>query len=170
MLLSFAMIVFFIAQSGDAAKPITLEGWRLPGDAEMVNSWAKFRDLKEKPFHIRADFNGDGLLDDAYLALSTKRTGWALFVNLNSKSAKPRIVKLAEDTGRNVLQSMGLSEVNAGKYQTACGKGYWTCKADEARELTLRFPAINLFAFEGASVFFWWDEKSGKFQQTWISD
>ena len=129
----------------------------------MTGVWSPFLGSKELPYLACADFNGDGISDDAYIAHSQKGTKWALFVNLNLKSGKPRIIKVEEDSSNTTPQNMGVSVVSPSRYKTACEKG-------EPSELKLNLHAINLYMFEGSSLFFWWEKHTGKFVQTWISD
>jgi hypothetical protein len=146
------------------------DGWRLPNNKDMIGAWSPFLVSKELPYLACADFNGDGISDDAYIALAQKGFKWALFVNLNLKSGRPRITKVGKDNSNTPPQNMGVSVVSPGKYKTACGKGYWSCKKGEPSELKLNLHAINLYIFESSSSFFWWEKHPGKFVQTWISD
>jgi hypothetical protein len=146
------------------------DGWRLPNPKDMTGAWFPFLGSKELPYLACADFNGDGIPDDAYIALAPKGSKWALFVNLNLESGRPRIIKVEEDNSNTPPQNMGVSVVSPGKYNTACGKGYWSCKKEEPSELKLNLHAIDLYMFEGSNSFFWWEKNAGKFVQTWISD
>jgi hypothetical protein len=38
-----------------------------------------------------------------------------------------------------------------GKYQIACGKGYWECEGGELPDLELELPAIDYHLFENAN-------------------
>ena len=167
-------IIFFVffALSFSKADPSiqVADGWRLPNKKDMTGAWSPFLGSKGLPYLAYADLNGDGISDDAYIALTQKGSQWALFVNLYSKSGKPRIIKLMEDNSNTPPQNMGISVVSPGKYKTACGKGYWSCKKEEPSELKLSLHAINLYMFESSNSFFWWEKHTGKFVQTWISD
>jgi hypothetical protein len=136
----------------------------------MSGGWAEFGEGDRRPYYTQADFNGDGIMDDAYIALSNSGPRWALFVNLNSKRGRPRIIKLDEDPGTNLPQNMGVEVVNPGTYKTLCGKLSRFCKGGEPPLLKLGLPAINYYLFEGANSYFWWDKRSGKFERTWMSD
>jgi hypothetical protein len=149
-----------------------LGGWRLPTKADETGGWAEFAEEGRAPNFIQADFDGDGIQDVAYFALGVEgeNPGWALFVNLNDRKSAPRIMKLDSNPGNIPPQSMGVYIAYPGKHKTACGKGYWKCRDGEAPELDLKFPAINLRMFEGASSFFWWDQHACMFQRTWMND
>jgi hypothetical protein len=170
-IISISFFLFVIVCFSKASPSIQVaDGWRLPNPKDMTGAWSPFLGNKELPYLACADFNGDGISDDAYIALAPKGSKWALFVNLNLNSGKPRIIKLEEDNSNTPPQNMGVSFVRPGRYKTACGKGYWNCKKGEPSELKLNLHAINLYMFEGSNSFFWWEKHTGKFVQTWISD
>jgi len=163
-------LTIVLAASPAYAEISLPEGWRLPGQADVSGGWAEFREGDRRPYHAQADFNGDGVIDDAYIAFSTGGPSWALFVNLNSRRGQPKIIKLAEDSGTNLPQNMGVAVAKRGTYKTLCGKISRFCKGGEPPVLKLRLPAINYYLFEGANSFFWWDKQYGKFRRTWMSD
>ncbi len=144
-------------------------GYRMPTDADYTGDWQDFRAQPIKPFTVQTDFNGDDLKDEAWLLPATSRTGWALFAFLASSTDQRRVILLDASTSEPV-QRMGISAVPPGKHQTMCGKGYEPCRPGEPSVLDLKLPAINLFVFESANSFFWWDSQAGRFQRTWISD
>jgi hypothetical protein len=53
-----------LAWAGDVWPP---EGWRLPTDADYTKEWSEYRQWFPIPFHVSGDFNGDGLVDDAWM-------------------------------------------------------------------------------------------------------
>jgi hypothetical protein len=65
---------------------------------------------------------------------------------------------------------MGVRLVNPGTYETACGKGYGTCTTDESRQVTLKYPGIEYFQYEGGSSYVFWDDTRRQLQRVWISD
>ncbi len=171
MKIQLCISLILLATNTLAASEVhVLKGWRLPTEKDMSGDWAEFRKDNPHPYLAQADFNGDGIPDDAYIALSTKGKGWALFVNLNKKKGSPEIIKLEEDSGETPAQRMGVGIAEPGTYETACGKGYWDCAKDETETLKLKLPAIDLYIFESSNSYFWWDKKHGKFRRTWISD
>jgi len=117
---------------------------------------------------VRADFNGDRLVDEAWL-LPSNTSGWALFAFMASTSGSYRVVRLEQDR-KTQPQGFGIALVPLGNHKTACGKGYWDCKKGEPEVLNLDLPAIEFFRFESASSIFWWNRKSGSFTRTWVSD
>lgn len=160
------MPLLVLAQSAELMPP---EGWRFPTEADYTDSWKEFRATIPVPFHAQADFNGDGLPDGAWILLSTQDTSGGLFVFLAQKEGPPKAIFLDQDPGVYKAQYMGIKIVPPGKYQTACGKGYFKCGPSEPRVLHLARPAISYFLYNSTESFFWWDTKSGLFQRTWIS-
>ena len=161
--------VFVLTLSGQATLTPP-DGYRLPADADYSGDWQDFRAKPTKPFRVQADFNGDGLQDEAWLLPATSPTGWALFAFLGSKNGQRRVI-LLDSHAKEPIQRMGVSLVAPGEHRTLCGMhGYDVCKPGEPALLRLKLPAINFFMFESANSFFWWDSRAGRFQRIWISD
>jgi hypothetical protein len=147
-------------------------GWRFPEEADYSGSWQAFRTVIPEPFHVQADFNGDGLPDDAWILFSTLSKASGLFVFLAQREGPPKVIPLDKNPGPNKPQQIGIKVVQPGDYKTACGKGYFKCGPDQPEVLHLVLPAINYFVFEGANSFFWWDAQdaqSQSFKRTWMS-
>ncbi len=149
------------------------EGWRYPSPSELSAEPAR-NDSPTKYSKAVADFNGDGIVDEAYLLKSTKFSGEGLFVRLSDKRIGFKWVELdIIDWGKEypkVDLSMGIDIAKHGKYKTACGKGYFECNEGEPEVLNLKQPAINYFRFESANSFFVWDNKTRRFNRIWMSD
>jgi hypothetical protein len=149
------------------------DGWRFP-TAEELSDDVNRKDSPTKYAKAVADFNGDGINDEAVLLKSTKFSGEGLFVRLSDNQNGFKWIELdVIDWGKKypkVNLSMGIDIAKPGEYKTACGKGYFECKEGEPEVLKLRRPAINYFRFESANSFFVWDEKTTGFKRIWISD
>jgi hypothetical protein len=115
----------------------------------------------------QADYDGDGVLDEARLVVAGDGKTYALLV---SASSLPRQIVLDEDPAPGFLDVMGISVAKPGTYRTACGKGYFECGPEEPAEITLSMPGIDYFREGSANSFFWWDNKTKTFKRTWISD
>lgn len=162
-------IVFALTLSGQATITAPT-GYRLPNDADYSGDWQDFRAKAAKPFMVQADFNGDGLPDEAWLLPATTPTGWGLFAFLGAPKGQRRVV-LLDSHAREPIQRYGVSLVAPGQHTTLCGKmGYDACRPGEPAVLDLKFPAVNFYVFESANSVFWWDRQAGHFQRTWISD
>jgi hypothetical protein len=146
------------------------EGWRYPNESDYKDNWENFRKSIPIPFRIEADFNNDGIKDNAWILIRAQKVGWGLFVFLSSKDGKTEIIQLDDNPDDSHPQYMGISLVTPGKYKTACGKGYWECKQGEPEELELNYPAIDYFMYESANSIFYWDKGDNTFKNIWMSD
>jgi hypothetical protein len=161
-------IAFGLVLYGQA--PITAPaGYRMPTDKDYSGDWQPYRVKAAKPFTIQADFNGDGLSDEAWLLPSTSPTGWGMFAFLSLPNGQRQAI-LLDSSVKEPVQRMGITTVAPGKHQTMCGSGYTRCSPGDTGVLTLKLPAISLFVFESANSVFWWDAQAGRFQRTFISD
>ena len=165
-LLVLAGVVGALAGQANVRAP---NGYRFPDETDYSGDWKEFRAKVPIPFVVRADFNGDAVIDEAWLLPANSGPGWGLFAVLGSSNGTRRFIRLEQDSKTDV-QRFGLSLVDPGQYKTACGKGYWACKRDEPEVLELKSPGFELFMFESASLMFWWDRRSGSFRRTWTSD
>ena len=170
----FILFLILLVTPSFAKDNIVLpEGWRYPTTAELSDEPGR-KDTPTKYIKVVADFNGDGIDDEAYLVKSTKFSGEGLLVRVSDKQKGYMWLTLATiDWGKkypNVNLSMGIDIVKSGEYNTACGKGYYECEKGEPKVLKLKRPAINYFKFESANSFFFWDDKTAKFKSIGISD
>jgi hypothetical protein len=142
--------------------------WRIPNSTDVYHpdndrSINKYQYLK-----VLADFNGDKIIDTAYLLINDKTKKMGLFVYI-SKGTSYVLLKLYE-TENSYINNMGISLVLPGKYKTACGKGYWECAKAEPAVLDIKLPAINYFIFESANSYWYWNKSSQSFKEVTISD
>ena len=163
-------LLFSYADCAVAARAEPPKGWRYPTEADYVGNWKEFRKETPEPFHVRADFNGDSVVDDVWILLRTTGKGSGLFVFLSEPSGSVKLLKLEDDPKDEYPQRMGLAVVRPGLYQTACGRGHSECDRDEPKMLELNYPGINFFMYESANSFFYWDKKSSSFKRVWMSD
>jgi len=145
------------------------DGWRYPGEPDFNGPWLDFRDKIPNPFHVKADFNGDGEDDDAWIMIRVDNSGWGLFVFMGDNDGQVRIIKLMDEPGRS-YSSFGIELVQPGAYETACGKGYWDCAPGESAVIVLKRPGINFFKYESANSFYFWDDEEEEFKSVSISD
>jgi hypothetical protein len=144
-------------------------GYRYPTASDRVDAWrsASQSDAGDAPYHAATDLEGDRIPDHAWILLAERGADWVVVVALSSQ---PNRGFIRLDGGRSQAQSLGLASVSPGTYQTLCGKRPATCEAGEPSQLQLREPALNVFQFEGASSYFWWDAALGRFVRTWMTD
>lgn len=158
----------FLTLSSSIAASLP-EGYRYPTLADRTGAW-KTAPENSVPFRAEGDFNGDGRVDRAWILLRESKEGWGVFVVLDPSDSEAGFIELAVITAETPPQSHGLRVVDPGQYDTACGKGYWECEPGEPEELNLLLPALDVYAFEGARSYFWWDPETATFVRTWMSD
>jgi hypothetical protein len=143
-------------------------GYRFPTGSDIIYDWKEWK----APIHVKADFNGDGVQDHAWILLKEKGSGWGLFVFLGRKNEKPQIIKLEENKGESSAQRFGISLAppSKAKWKTACGKGYFECKRGEPEEIQITLPSIEFCLIESSCYLFMWDNKSGAFRKVQLSD
>ncbi|MDH3975809.1 MAG: hypothetical protein OEV42_16165 [Deltaproteobacteria bacterium] len=162
------IILFLSITFSVMAKPSLPEGWRLPTEKETSNEFM-WRDEDEKRYlSVVADFNGDGNEDKAFLLMNDNKDSMGLFVLLSHGDSYEKY-QLGELEGTSWIEVMGITDVKAGKYKTACGLGYFECSPGESEELTLKNPAIDFFTFGSVNSFFYWNEAEGEFERVWMS-
>ncbi len=132
----------------------------------MTGDWKAFEPYLPKPYVVRADFDGNGVEDEAWLVINESGSGWKLIALMNGD--KTAITLVAAEDGNP--QYFGIEEVPPGEYRTACGKGHWECAADEPSVLNLKNPGFRFFKFESASTLWFWDESSGRLREIAESD
>lgn len=151
--------------SGDPFLP---PGWRLPSSAETKAEWRN--EAPSRYLVVKADFNGDGTMDEARLLLRDADPGFGLFAFISQKDSSFKAYALEEVKDPNYIEFMGITVVPPGFYRTACGKGYFDCNEGETEEILLRHHAINYFKEGSANSYFYWDNVTEAFKRIWISD
>ncbi|QJC55797.1 hypothetical protein HC248_01080 [Polaromonas vacuolata] len=167
-LILIGVVLLFGVQSGFAESADLPTGWRLPTNLELSDAWRN--DDLQRFAAVKGDFNGDGFLDQAMILVSDRGNRLGLFVFLSQIKKTEKVYKLDEIKDKSFLQVTGLNKVSAGKYKTACGKGYWNCKDGELSEIKISNDAVSYFKKESASSYFWWNKRSNSFVRTWMSD
>ena len=169
------MIPLLLALAGLVVQAAEIElpnGWRFPATEELADEPLRNNSARNYA-QAEADFDGNGMIDIAYLFKSARVSGEGLLVRMASPSGHNWLVLAEIDWGEEysaVGLSMGIEVVEPGSYVTVCGKGYRECAPGELRELLLEEPGLRYFKFESASSIFHWDTESNEFKQTWVSD
>lgn len=125
---------------------------------------------KRIPSHIIADFNGDGLGDQAWILIKIDGSEYGLFAFLGKKSGGYRVLVLDEVKKESKYLNMGISMMPEGEYPTACAKGYGRCSEDQPKAVKFKYPGINYFVFESANSVCYWDDTAQGFKEIWMSD
>ena len=142
-------------------------GWRLPNAGDRTGEW----ESTGVPFHVRGDFNGDGIADEAWILFRKRSSAWAVFVFLGVVDGAPRSIKLVEELNapaqRFVMETIRPSKII---FRTACGKGYFECARGEPSTIQFHLPSISLCLRESSCLVFVWEPKAARFQQIRMSD
>lgn len=160
----FILTLPMLCLSEDFSFP---SGWRLPNRSEITQEWRK-RD-PNRYLIVKADFNGDGIMDEARLLISNNNSELGLFTFISQKDETFKTFKLDEKKDINYIKVLGIVTVPPGRYETFCGfVGH--CDEGELREIFIRYSAINYFKEGSANSFFYWDEQAMSFKQVWMND
>ncbi len=143
-------------------------GWRKPDNKELGNDYSWRKEDPNLYLTAKADYDGDGKEDMAFLLINDKENKMGLFVELGSRPGKK--IKLDQFDDKSWLEVMGIAVAKLGKYKTACGKGYFDCEKGEPKTLDLKLPAIDYFKEGSANSFFIWNKKTNQFKRIWMSD
>jgi hypothetical protein len=172
-LLGFVAVLLACSLSASAQE--LPPGYRLPTQKELADP-----DRAKSPTRyarVVADFNGDGVEDEAILLKSTKYSGQALWVRLSDGSRGFRWVQLDRINWGpkypNVDLSMAIEILEQGVHEYYCFDGAKDCDGDEPakkKKLRLLRPGLSYYKFESSGSFFFWDTKSKKFLRAWNSE
>lgn len=146
------------------------DGWRRPEPDETAQAWRD--DSPHRYLRVRADFTGDGLVDEAAFLVETPVTRLVL-VMLESRKDGPPTIDLIDDLGDlDALESAGIELVSPGTHPVVCdAEGDEACgPPDGKRPLTLTTPAITYFKPESASRLLYWNATTQQLDQAWTSD
>ena len=142
------------------------EGWQLSIKQQYLKEDVEWYKGK-LPNIVNADFNGDKILDKAWVLINKDKTKLGLFVSLSSSETNKVILKLVEVKLTNHI-NVGISLIESGEHKTACGKGYWKCEEGEAEVINITTSGLNFFTFESSNSVYYWS--GNKFNHIWLSD
>lgn len=165
---------FGLTISAIAADFEVPDGYRLPTKADIFDDWKDFN----APNHLKADFNGDGIEDEAYiLPKKGSKLGYGVFVSINKEKAgkqtgrKFQMFKLtSDDEWQPQSYAIELAEPSNEIWETACGKGYWECGIGEPAEFKIKNPSIMFCYIESACTMYIWDSDKLSFKKIQFSD
>jgi hypothetical protein len=155
VLLSFSMLVH-------ASGPTLPRQYRLPTEDELAADWRL--GVENKYATVVADFNDDKLVDGCFLAVDQKLNKLVLLVVLVGYDHGRDKWILLETMNSDALQYMGVERVDPSTVMVYPSNG-----DDTKMPRELKNQAIKLFASEGSSSIFYWDDKAKKFSRLWIS-
>lgn len=160
----FIWAITTVCLSSDIPLP---QGWRMPTATETKAEWRN-KD-PNRYLWISADFNGDGVLDEARLLIRDKPQGLGLFAFVSQKDATYKSFLLDEKNNPSRIIGLGIRKVPSGRYITACGYGI-ACAKNEAKEVHLPYEGIDYFKEGSANMYFYWDKAAKGFTHVWIND
>jgi hypothetical protein len=170
LLMAMVLLMLFLpAASHSQIKASFPPGWRA---AEKSDYSAENLSVMNNrvPNHVKADFNGDGINDNAWILINETENKYGLFIFLSKKAGGYERANLADYRKETEKLYMGISLMKPGKYKTACGKGYRDCGPDAPKVIVLRNPGIDFFAFESGNSVFYWNPDKKEFMRIWLSD
>ena len=142
-------------------------GWRFPAASDRSGQW----EGPDTPYHIRGDFNGDGLADQAWILFRNGSRSWAVFVFLGTAEGTPRTIRLTDEQNapaqRYLLETIRPSAI---VFRTACGKGYVQCAKGEPLTIRFRLPSISVCSRESSCSVYVWQPHSARFQEVRMRD
>ncbi len=149
-------------------------GYRLPTKADNIEDWKRF----DAPNHLKADFNGDGIEDEAYiLPKKGSNAGYGVFASINKSKAalqrgrKFQMFKLTDSDDMSPQSfAIELAEPSNEIWKTACGKGYWECAIGEPSAFKINNPSIMFCYIESSCTMYMWDSSKSSFKEIQFSD
>jgi len=161
LLLSISL-VFFLTSHVYASGPTYPKQYRNPTKEELSSEWRKAD--PEKYATIAADFNGDGLVDGAFLLVDENHKKLDLVVVLINKNFSETWIKL-QSMDYTAFKYQGITLVEPTTVSV-----YKIDTTEETKQpVSLKFNAIKSFSSEGSSSIFTWDSSEKQFQQNWLS-
>lgn len=145
--------------------PQLLEGYRVPGSADVIVDWRiHSSERKALPYHVTADFNGDGQPDHAFLLLGERLYDIRLGA-LVSAGTSYRAFKLMELDAEDEFTRHRyiVSARPPGRYKAAAPEGD-TPKVKPPGEVVAANWAIELIFTESSETLFLWDARRDDFK------
>jgi hypothetical protein len=142
----------------------SLSDWRYPQESDIKDDWDEYRIMFPEPFHVKGDFDGNGVVDDVWILLKKESKGWGVFVFMRGPAGKkPRIIKI-HSSNEEGADEHGLFYYPPQVLETACTKGIKGCKEGQMRTFELKRPAFLFFEFEAETKLYSWDPATKSFK------
>jgi hypothetical protein len=168
------VVALLVSHAGFGFAQTLPKGWRLPTADELTDELVQ--DSPVRFAKAAADFNGDGIEDEALILKSTTFNGEALWVRLSDGATGFRWLKLQQikwDVEYHVDVAMGVTVAPPGAHPYACFDDAQECSFGDYKsrpKLRLRDPALVYFKPGSTASMFFWSKKRGKFLRVWLSD
>lgn len=118
------------------------------------------------PSTIEADFNSDGVKDQAMIAIRRTDQVRGLIAVVKGQ------VHVLVVEPKTITEYDGLGVAQPGEWNPICGnalRAFHQCGPDNPRKLRLKNPGILLIG-DGTTVLYYWNEKSKRFQGVMMVD
>ncbi len=158
----FILVLITFSTSVFSGGPVLPENWRMPTDQERCETKFDFC------FGVLAsgDFDGNGLVDGAVIAISNDNEFQGLLVFMYEDSNKE--VWLTLDTSSFIGKvSMGVEPVSAGLQKVLC-ETEAECSKGHKKEIQLEYDSFSYYRFASSSSL--WAFDNGGFKRIWQSD
>jgi hypothetical protein len=156
------IIFTLIVSTAFAGGPVLPDGYRIPNKKELS---LVFRESDRYRFSMAVgDFNGDGLVDGALLAISPNQKELVLYAFLCTKDDQLFKWFKLESLDYKSIRYTGVRYI---KPQSI--KYYPNTKNATKMEMNLKNDSFELFQFEGSSSVFYYNSRSDAFERIWIS-
>jgi hypothetical protein len=156
------LFVTFLACNSYGSGPTLPKEYRVPTNQELSAEWRKGDPGAFAT--VNADFNGDGLVDGAFLIVDDSRKELVLMVSLINKDSSETWLKL-QAMDYAALKYQGIALIKPSALTVYKGTG----NDEEKQSMTLEFNSIKSFSSEGASSIFSWDASKRQFKQYWLT-
>lgn len=158
---TFLLIAAAVSWAGTDSLP---GGWRFPTEADFSGNWVEYRDRFPTPFHVSADFNGDGLTDDAWILIRETGIGFGLFVFFGAKDGRSRVLEVFSHR-ECCAQFYALALAPPGRHSAVCGD---ECSPDTS--VLLKNPSFEFITLGTASGRYYWSPSANQFRSIPVAD
>lgn len=165
---ALSIILLLFSTASFAAEQALPKDWKYLDTKYLSDNWR--RGDASKFTSVRGDFNGDGIADEAKLVVNRSGSMMGIVVFLSHCNSTPKMYLIKNIIEKHQVAAIGIRKVSAGKYKTACGKGYWNCKKNESPEISIHNDAIEYFKYESASAYYIFNCKNNSFNKMYLSD
>jgi hypothetical protein len=156
------LLIVCLASPVYASGPTLPKLYRMPTEVELSGVWRKGD--RDKFATVATDFNGDGLVDGAFLVVDERRKKLVLMVVLINKDFTETWLKL-QTMDYAALKYHGITLVRPSTVYVYKGEATESTK----HPMTLKFNSIKSFSSEGSSLIFSWDASKKQFHQHWLT-
>lgn len=147
-------------------KEYSLSNYRFPNTKDLEKGdWKRFLETTPNPYYKQGYFDNNNLLDEAWILISKDNNTTGIAAIMNEKDT---LLIEHMDFSPFYIQ---LYKLEKGTYPTACGKGYWDCRAGEKPKINVKRNAFGYSPYEsGGACAFLFNRKESKFKKYTMND